>query len=71
MRGDYKQFGLEPYLCGTTWWVRGSLEGEERYCRESLGTHDEQVARTKARALEDEARKRAILGRDAPKPENS
>lgn len=66
---DDRKFGLEPYLRGATWWVRGRLEGEERYYRESLGTHDEQVAKTKIRVLESEAVKRAILGRDAPKPE--
>ncbi|MGB6087748.1 tyrosine-type recombinase/integrase [Parvibaculum sp.] len=67
---DGKRYGLELYRRGQTWWARGRVEGEERYYRESLGTHDEQVARAKVRAIEDEARKRAILGRDAPKPED-
>lgn len=64
-----KRYGLEHYLRGKTWWVKGRLEGEDRYYRESLGTADEAVAKAKVRTLEDEARKRAILGRDAPKPE--
>jgi integrase len=66
-----KRYGLDLYLRGKTWWVKGRLEGEERYYRESLGTADEAVAKAKVRALEDEARKRAILGRDAPKPEDT
>lgn len=65
-----KRYGLELYRRGQTWWVRGRLEGEERYYRESLGTADEAVAKAKVRAIEGEARKRAILGRDAPKPED-
>lgn len=66
---DGKRTGLELYLRGQTWWVRGRLEGEERYFRESLGTSVEAVARAKVRDIEAEALKRAVLGRDAPKPE--
>lgn len=61
--------GLEPYLRGNTWWVKGRVEGDDKYYRESLGTANEKVARTKVRELEAEALKRAVLGRDAPKPE--
>ncbi|WP_084587919.1 tyrosine-type recombinase/integrase [Devosia riboflavina] len=68
---DDKEFGLSIYLRGSTWWVKGRLEGEERYYRESLGTRDEAVARRKVRDLETEARNRALLGRDAPKPEDN
>lgn len=66
---DHNEYGLSIYLRGQTWWVRGRLEGEDRYYRESLGTAVEQVARAKVRDIEAEALKRAILGRDAPRPE--
>lgn len=64
-----KRYGLEIYLRGRTWWVKGRLEGEDRYYRESLGTPIEAVAKAKVRDIEAEALKRAVLGRDAPKPE--
>jgi integrase len=67
---DDKRDGLELYLRGSTWWVRGRLEGEDKYYRESLGTSLEAVAKTRVRNLEAEAVKRAVLGRDAPRPED-
>lgn len=67
---DDKRHGLELYQRGQTWWVRGRLEGEDKYYRESLGTSSEAVAKTRVRDLEAEAVKRAILGRDAPRPED-
>lgn len=67
---DDNRYGLELYQRGKTWWVRGRLEGEDKYYRESLGTSQESIAKTKVRDLEAEAVKRAILGRDAPRPED-
>lgn len=61
--------GLELYLRGSTWWVKGRVEGHEQYYRESLGTSVEAVAKAKVRDIEAAALKRAVLGRDAPKPE--
>lgn len=61
---------LEIYPRGEIWWVRGRIPGEQRYIRESLGTRDEDLAKAKVREIEREARKRAILGPDAPKPED-
>ena len=67
---ERKRYGLDIYLRGDTWWVKGRLEGEDKYYRESLGTPNESVAKTKVRELEAEAVKRAVLGRDAPRPED-
>lgn len=61
---------LEKYQRGATWWVRGRLPGEKQYLRESLGTSDEAIAEAKIREIQREARKRAILGPDAPKPQD-
>lgn len=57
---------LEAYKRGNTWWVKGRCDGIDHYVRESLGTSDEAVAAAAVREIERKARKRAILGADAP-----
>lgn len=61
---------LRKYLRGRTWWVKGRIEGVDHYYRESLGTSDAAVAEAEVDRIKREARKRAILGVDAPSPED-
>lgn len=61
---------LEKYQRGRTWWVRGRPADHEEYVRESLGTTDEALADAAIRELERKARRRRILGPDAPRPED-
>lgn len=61
---------LETYLRGKVYWVKGRRPDNDRYIRESLGTSDLEVAEAKVREIYAEARKRRILGPDAPKPED-
>jgi len=61
---------LEIYPRGRYWWIRGTRPDNDRYIRESLGTTDEAVAIAKLEEIYREARKRRILGPDAPKPED-
>lgn len=61
---------LEPYLRGNTWWARGRPADDGKYERKSLGTTDEALAQAACREIERAARKRRLLGPDAPKPED-
>lgn len=61
---------LDKYLRGAIWWVKGRRSDNDRYIRESLGTPDPEIADAKIREIEAAARKRRILGPDAPKPEH-
>lgn len=61
---------LEIYQRGRKWWVRGRTDGLDGYINRSLGTSDEAVAAARVREIERKARQRAILGEDAPKPED-
>lgn len=61
---------LELYLRGRIWWIRGNRPDNDRYIRESLGTPDETVAQAKLEEIYREARKRRVLGPDAPKLED-
>lgn len=61
---------IEKYLRGHVYWWRGQLGDDGDYRRGSLRTSDPDIADAKVRALEAEARKRAILGPDAPKVED-
>ena len=61
---------LEIYHRGQKCWVRGRADGIDGYINRSLGTSDEAVAAAKVREIERKARQRAILGDDAPKPED-
>lgn len=61
---------LEPYLRNGRYWVRGRLADGDRYVRQSLGTADREIAEAEVRAIEAQARKRRILGPDAPKPQD-
>lgn len=61
---------LELYNRDGIWWVRGRPADDGDYIRRSLRTSDEAIAAAKVRSIEGEARKRAILGPDAPKPED-
>jgi integrase len=61
---------LTTYLRGNTWWVKGRRPDSDRYIRESLGTSDETLADAKVEEIYREARKRRILGPDAPKVED-
>ncbi len=60
---------LEIYPRGRHWWIRGTRPDNDEYVRKSLGTTDEAVAKAKLEEIYREARKRRILGPDAPKPE--
>lgn len=62
---------LEPYLRkgGRIWWVKGHRPDTGEYIRQSLGTSDAGIAQTKVAEIEAAARKRRLLGSDAPKPE--
>lgn len=61
---------LELYERGGVYWVRGRPADGDRYVRESLRTSDRQIAEAAVREIEAVARKRRILGPDAPKPED-
>lgn len=61
---------LQPYLRGAIWWVKGHRPDTGEYVRESLGTRDEAIAEAKVEEIYREARKRRLLGPDAPKPED-
>lgn len=61
---------LELYPRGRYWWIRGTRPDNDRYIRESLGTTDRVVAEAKLEEIYRQARKRRILGPDAPKPED-
>jgi integrase len=61
---------LEIYLRGNVWWAKGRLADSGEYVRKSLGTSDEALAQATVRSLESTARKRRILGPDAPGPED-
>lgn len=61
---------LEKYPRGNVWWVRGRRPDNDEYIRESLGTSDPEIADAKIREIYAAARKRRILGPDAPKPED-
>ncbi|WP_180901437.1 tyrosine-type recombinase/integrase [Martelella soudanensis] len=61
---------LEHYKRGNKWWVRGRADGDNEYINRSLGTSDEEIAKAKIRDFERKARQRAILGDDAPRPED-
>jgi len=61
---------LGKYLRGRVWWVKGTRPDNDQYVRESLRTPDEAVAEAKIEEIYREARKRRILGPDAPKPED-
>lgn len=60
---------LELYQRGDIYWVRGRAADGDRYERKSLGTSDPALAQAAIRQIEAEARKRRILGPDAPPPE--
>lgn len=61
---------LEKYLRYGVYWFRGRAADGDRYDRRSLKTSDPELAEAKIRALEAAARKRSILGPDAPKLED-
>lgn len=61
---------LEPYRRGAIWWVRGHRPDTGEYIRESLGTSDEAIAEAKVDEIYSAARKRRLLGPDAPRPED-
>lgn len=61
---------LEIYLRGNVWWAKGRLADSGEYVRKSLGTSDEAIAQATVRSIESAARKRRILGPDAPRPED-
>lgn len=61
---------LEKYLRGRVWWVRGTRPDTDEYIRESLETSDEAIAEAKVDEIYRAARKRRLLGADAPRPED-
>lgn len=61
---------LKLYPREGVFWVRGRAADTGVYVRRSLGTSDPDLAAAKVRAIEAEARKRSILGPDAPKLED-
>jgi integrase len=61
---------LELYDREGVFWVRGRPADNGNYVRRSLRTSDADIAAAKVRAIEAEARKRSILGPDAPKLED-
>lgn len=61
---------LEHYRRGRIWWVRGYPADGNEYVRQSLGTSDEAIAQAAVRELEAAARKRRLLGSDAPDPKD-
>lgn len=61
---------LELYERGGVFWVRGRAADADGYVRKSLGTSDRALAEAAVREIEAVARKRRILGPDAPRPED-
>lgn len=63
---------LERYIRdgGNIWWVRGTRPDTGEYIRTSLRTSDAALAEAKVEEIYREARKRRLLGPDAPKPED-
>lgn len=61
---------IELYIRGGVYWCRGRPADGDRYVRQSLGTPDEAIAQAAVREIEGIARKRRILGADAPRPED-
>lgn len=61
---------LSKYLRGSVWWVKGHRPDNDEYIRESLGTSDPELAEAKIEEINRAARKRRLLGPDAPKPED-
>jgi integrase len=61
---------LELYQRGKVFWVRGYPADADGYVRQSLRTSDRALAEAAIREIEAAARKRRILGPDAPKPED-
>ncbi len=61
---------LELYLRDSVYWVRGRAADGDQYIRKSLGTSDRALAEAAVREAEAIARKRRLLGPDAPKPED-
>jgi len=61
---------LELYPRGNVFWARGCPADGDSYIRKSLGTSDPAIAAAALREIESAARKRRILGPDAPKPED-
>jgi integrase len=52
------------------YWVRGRAADGDQYIRKSLRTSDPAIAEAAVREIERAARKRRILGPDAPRPED-
>lgn len=65
-----EQRDLVPYLRDGRWWVKGHRPDTGKYIRESLGTSDAALAEAKVDEIYRAARKRRLLGPDAPKPED-
>lgn len=61
---------LELYTRDGVFWVRGRAADDGGYIRRSLRTSDADLAAAKVRKLEAAARKRSLLGPDAPKLED-
>ncbi len=61
---------LTLYLRDGVYWVRGRAADSDKYVRKSLGTSDPALAEAAVREIEGQARKRRILGPDAPKLED-
>jgi len=61
---------LEIYSRGNVWWVKGRPADSGEYIRKSLGTSDKDLAEAAVRSIEGAARKRRILGPDAPRVED-
>lgn len=61
---------LEIFPRGGVFWIRGRPADGDEYVRRSLKTSDEAIAEAAKREIEGAARKRRILGPDAPKPED-
>jgi integrase len=59
---------LELYIRGGSYWVRGRAADGDEYVRQSLGTFDPTIAAAAVREIEAAARRRRILGPDAPAP---
>ena len=66
---DFTVNDLTGYRRGRVWWVRGPL-ADGGYVRRSLGTSDRSIAQAKVKSIDNKARKRAVLGDDAPKPQD-
>ncbi len=59
---------IELYLREGVYWARGQLDDSTEYVRRSLKTRDKKIAEARVRKAEAEARKRSLLGPDAPDP---